>query len=81
MHLAESAAWAIVLDARAGIAPARLPADRLQRHLSEHGLMLAFFNDVDVASDDPRIAAAQYFGTKGFFASYDAKLDQRSPRP
>jgi hypothetical protein len=27
-------------------------------------------------ADDPRVAAAQYFGTKGFFASYDAKLDE-----
>jgi hypothetical protein len=26
--------------------------------------------------NDPRVAAAQYFGTKGFFASYDAKLDE-----
>lgn len=76
MHLAESAAWAIVLAARAGIPPARLSVDRLQRHLCEHGIMLAFFNDVDVTTDDPRIAAAQYLGTKGFFASHDAKLDQ-----
>lgn len=75
MHLAESAARAIVLAARAGIPPARLPTDRLQRHLCEHGIMLTFFNDVDVTSNDPRAAAAQYFGTKGFFASYDAKLD------
>ncbi len=37
--------------------------------------MISFFNDVDVTADDPRVAAAQYFGTKGFFSGYDAKLD------
>lgn len=76
MHLAESAAWAIVLAARAGIPPARLPTGHLQRHLCGQSIKLSFFNDVDVAADDPRIPAAQYFGTKGFFASYDAKLDE-----
>ena len=38
--------------------------------------MVSFFNDVDVTADDPQATAAQYFGTKGFFAGYDAKLDQ-----
>jgi hypothetical protein len=38
--------------------------------------MLSFFNDVDVSSDDPRVAAAQYFATKGFFADYNARLDE-----
>ncbi|MFN7890758.1 MAG: hypothetical protein ACK5OC_10750, partial [Pirellula sp.] len=38
-------------------------------------MMITFFNDIDVTRDDPRVPAAQYFGTKGFFASYDAKLD------
>ena len=26
--------------------------------------------------DDPRVPAAQYFGAKGFFSSYDANLDE-----
>ena len=34
------------------------------------------FNDLDVASNDPRIAAAQYFATQGFFADYNARLDE-----
>jgi hypothetical protein len=38
--------------------------------------MISFFNDVDVTADDPQVAAAQFFGTQGFFASYDAELDQ-----
>ena len=38
--------------------------------------MVTFLNATNVASDDPRIAATQYFGTKGFFADYDARLDE-----
>ena len=37
--------------------------------------MISFFNDLDVTSNDPRVPSTQYFGTKGFFASYDANLD------
>ena len=76
MHLAESAAWATVIAAKAQIPPAKVNVDLLQRRLAQSHVMLSFFNDVDVASDDPRVAAVQYFGTKGFFVSYDAKLDQ-----
>jgi hypothetical protein len=47
----------------------------LVRKLATSRVMISFFNDVDVTADDPRVTAAQYFGTKGFFASYDAKLD------
>ncbi|WP_395744337.1 FAD-dependent oxidoreductase [Prosthecobacter sp.] len=39
-------------------------------------VMVTFFNDLDVSSDDPRIPAAQYFATKGFFADYNARLDE-----
>jgi hypothetical protein len=39
--------------------------------------MVAFFNDVDVAGDEPWIPAVQYLATQGFFDSYDA----RSPEP
>ncbi len=75
MHLGESAAWAIVLAAKERIPPAKVNVDHLQRRLAASRVMISFFNDVDVADDDPRNAAAQYFGTKGFFAGYDAKLD------
>jgi hypothetical protein len=39
-------------------------------------MAVTFFNDVDAAGDDPRVPAAQYFGTKGFFAGYDARLGE-----
>jgi sialidase-1 len=58
------------------ITPAKLDPDHLVRKLAASRVMVTFFNDVDVASNDPRVAAAQYFGTKGFFAGYDARLDE-----
>lgn len=75
MQLGESAGHAAALAVKGKTTPAALDADLLIRKLATSRMMIAFFNDVDAASDDPRIAAAQYFGTKGFFASYDAKLD------
>ncbi|MFM9196207.1 MAG: FAD-dependent oxidoreductase, partial [Planctomycetia bacterium] len=55
---------------------ARLDPDALIRKLAASRMMVTFFNDVDVAANDPRVAAAEYFGTKGFFAGYDARLDE-----
>lgn len=73
MHLAESAAWAIVLAAREKIAPAHVNVDRLQRTLVEHGVMISFFNEFDMGTKEPWVPAVQYFGTKGKFTTYDAK--------
>jgi hypothetical protein len=73
MHLAESAGWTLVLAARTGCPPAELAPDTLQRHLVRHGIMLSFFNDLDMGSRGPWLAAVQYLGTKGFFPSYDAR--------
>ncbi len=75
MNLAESAAHAAALAVQNNLTPAQLDPDLLLRKLVTHHVMVSFFNDLDVSADDPRIAAAQYFGTKGFFADYDAKLD------
>jgi flavin-dependent dehydrogenase len=75
MQLGESAGFAAALAVKGRTTPARLDRDLLIRKLANSRVMISFFNDVDVTSDDPRVPAAQYFGTKGFFASYDAKLD------
>lgn len=79
MHLAESAAWALVLAAREQRAPADVDVDRLQRTLVEHGVMISFFNDVDMAGREPWVPAVQYFGAKGWFDSYDARPDEVLP--
>lgn len=79
MHLAESAAWAVVLAARGNLAPAGVNLDRLQRTLVERGVMITFFNDFDMGTREPWVPAVQYFGTKGEFPSYDAHPVRRGP--
>ncbi len=76
MQLGESAGFAAALSVKTQTTPATLDPDLLIRKLASSRVMISFFNDVDMTSDDPRIPAAQYFGTKGFFASYDARLDE-----
>ena len=73
MHLAESAAWAIVLSAREKVAPANVNLDRLQRRLVERGVMICFFNDFDMGCPEPWVPAVQYWAARGFFSSYDAR--------
>jgi hypothetical protein len=75
MQLGESAGHAAALAVKGKTTPGKLDPDALIRKLATSCVMISFFNDVDVTSDDPQVAAAQYFGTKGFFAGYDAKLD------
>lgn len=76
MNLCESAGHAAALAVQTKVTPAALDSDLLLRKIAASHVMLSFFNDVDVASDDPRVAAAQYFATKGFFADYNARLDE-----
>lgn len=73
MHLAESAAWAVVLAARANQAPAKIAVEPLQRCLVERGVMISFFNDFDMGAREPWVPAVQYFGAKGSFEGYDAR--------
>lgn len=73
MHLAESAAWAIVLAAREKVAPAEVNLTGLQRTLVERGVMISFFNDFDMSCPEPWVPAVQYWGARGFFSSYDAR--------
>lgn len=76
MQLGESAGFAAALAVKGDTTPAQLDQDLLIRKLATSRVMITFFNDVDVTSGDSRVPAAQYFGTKGFFASYDARLDE-----
>lgn len=75
MQLGESAGFAAALAVKGKTTPGKLDPDTLIRKLAASQAMISFFNDLDVSSNDPRVAAAQYFGTRGFFASYDARLD------
>ncbi|MCX7825859.1 MAG: FAD-dependent oxidoreductase, partial [Verrucomicrobiae bacterium] len=76
MQTGEAAGFAAALAVKNNTTPAALDSDLLVRTLVKNRVMVSFFNDVDVTSDDPRIPAAQYLGTKGFFSDYDACLDE-----
>ncbi len=76
MNVCESAGHAAALAIQNNVTPVALDPDALLRRLAASHVMLSFFNDVDVSSDDPRVAAAQYFAAKGFFTDYNAGLDE-----
>lgn len=71
MQIGESAGFAAALAKKHQTTPAKLDADLLVRTLIARGQLVSFFNDLSVADKQPWVAAAQYFGTKGFFSSYD----------
>ncbi len=73
MQTGEAVARAVALAHRRDCAPAQIDPDELVRTLVRSRTLVSFFNDVDVASGDETTAALQYFGTKGFFKTYDAR--------
>lgn len=76
MQTGEAAGYAAALSKQNKTTPAALDADLLVRKLVKHGQLVSFFSDVKVSADDERVQAAEYFGTKGFFGDYEAKLDE-----
>jgi len=76
MNICESAAYAAVQAVKNKQTPAAIDSEKLLRTLAEKRVMLSFFNDVDVSGKEAWIPAVQYFGTKGFFATYDARLNK-----
>lgn len=76
MQIGEAAGVAATLAIKRKLPPAQIDTTQLVRGLCKRRCMVTFFNDVDVsAKDDDRIPAAEFFGTQGFFSSYDARLD------
>lgn len=73
MSLGEAAAYAVVLAKERNQAPALINPDELVRRLAAGRIMLSFFNDVEVDPRESWVPAVQYFGTQGFFGSYDAQ--------
>ncbi len=74
MQTGEAAGFAAALARKRKTTPAQLDSDLLVRTLVARRQMVSFFNDVGVAGKESWIGALQYFGTQGFFASYDAHL-------
>lgn len=81
MQTGEAAGFAAALAVKHQTTPARLDPDLLLHTLVKNRMMVSFFNDVDVTDRQSCIPAAEYFGTKGFFASYDARLEEKLNQP
>ena len=75
MMTGEAAGAAAAMAKKHQSPPGRLDPDLLLWSLCKNHHFVSFFNDLQPAADHPAMPAAQYFGTKGFFAGYDAKLD------
>lgn len=76
MQIGESAGFACAQAVAAGTTPTAIDVAQLQYKLVIQRSMISFFNDIDVASDDPAVPAALFLATKGFFPTYDAALAQ-----
>jgi len=74
MQTGESAGLAAALALKNKTTPTQLDADLLVRRLCELRSMVSFFNDVDVSSSETWVPAVEYFGTKGFFHDYNARM-------
>jgi len=72
MSLAESAAHAVVLAVENNVSPAKISSDELIRRLANRRVMISFFNDIALDAAECWVPGIQYFGTQGFFYSYDA---------
>jgi hypothetical protein len=73
MSMGEAAAHATVLAIRQKKTPATIATDELVRLLAERRVLISFFNDIEVDPREPWYPAVQYFGTQGFFGTYDAQ--------
>ncbi len=73
MQIGESAAYAILQSIEDKTPLPEINTETLLRTLSEKRSLITFFNDLYVDQSDSWIPAVQYFGTKGFFESYNAR--------
>jgi hypothetical protein len=84
MNIGESAGHAAALAQRSSLDVAGIGGDALLREVAEARIMITFFNDIDVDDPSPWVPAVQYFGTKGYFDTYDAlplqDLDEATAR-
>jgi hypothetical protein len=84
VHIGESAGYAALMALELEVPVADVPIERLQRHLVSRKVMLSFFNEFDMSSQEPWVEAVQYLGTKRYFTAYDARpnapLDEETAR-
>ena len=73
MNIGEAAGWATVIAQQEKVTVSEVNRNFLTQKLASNGVMVSFFNDIDVASREAWVAAVQFWGTQGFFANYDAR--------
>ncbi len=76
MMTGEAAGIAAALAGKHHTTPAELNSELLLKTLCGKRHFTTFFNELQADADHPAMPAAQYFGTKGFFAGYNAKLGE-----
>ena len=76
MQTGEAAGFAAALSKKHQTTPGNLDSHVLLHALVKHGHRISFFNELEAAADHPAMPAAQYFATQGFFADYNARLDE-----
>lgn len=76
MNIAESAAYATAIAVKHHQTPAEVDPDDLLRTLAERRVMISFFNDIDLGSEEAWVPAVEFLGTKGFFRTYDARAGE-----
>ena len=75
MHIGEAAGYAAALAVKDDTVPGKISVPRLQRVLVENGVMVSFFNDLDMEVKAPWVPAVQYLAARGFFSSYSARAE------
>lgn len=74
MGIGQAAGTAAALSLRKKVKLRDVDTRAVQKTLIENGQILTYFDDLDIA--DKAFAAAQFWGTKGFFDSYKAGLGE-----
>lgn len=72
MHIGEAAGYAAALAVKEDTVPGKISVPGLQRLLVENGIMVSFFNDLDMKTKAPWVPAVQYLAARGFFNSYNS---------
>jgi hypothetical protein len=77
MQTGEAAGWAAALAKQYHSTAGELDTDLLLRKLCRNRHFVSFFNELESLAEHPALPAAQYFGTWGYFAGYNAKLSEQ----
>ena len=77
MQIGEAAGLLASLAIKKALAPVAVDADTFVQTLAQRRFLVSFFNDVEARELADWYPAVQYLGTKGFFASYEARPDEK----